>query len=73
VLIYRGLRDDGSMQQLDHSMRQLDRVEDKLRALRKRTFYGLGHFSHVVGSILQVAIDRAVSKRIRLSIDWWKK
>jgi hypothetical protein len=72
MLICRVMRDDGSMLAYQIAMRQLDRTERTLRVMRQRMFYGPSHFDHVVGRIIQVAIDRAVSKRIRLSTDWWK-
>ncbi len=74
MLIYRVMRDDGSMLAYKISMRQLDRVESNLRVMRQRitrhpTFNGSGG----VGRIIQVAINRAVSKRIRLVTEWWKE
>ena len=55
------------------AMRKLDRVESNLRALRQRMIRSDEPFYWQVGRISQVAIDRAVSKRIRLSTSWWKE
>lgn len=61
------------------AMEKLDRVEDILRTVRKGLLgpgTAVGHgvvWKDVVARIIQVAIDRAVSKRIRLVTNWWKE
>ncbi len=73
MLLYRVMRDDGSKLAYRIAMNQLDRTEGTLRVMRQRMFFGHRHYDHVVGRIIQVAIDRAVSKRIRLVTKWWKE
>ncbi len=75
VLIYRVFNDDGSMLAYRGAMQKLDRTEDILRKMRKNMLSTNDPFFWQlwqVGRIIQVAIDRAVGKRIRLSTDWWK-
>ncbi len=71
MLIYRIPLDDGSKRAYQGAMRKLDRVEGILRTFRKSM--QLGAYGLVEARILQVAIDRAVSKRIRLCTAWWKE
>ena len=54
-------------------MNKLDRVEGILRTMRKSMIRSDKPFYWQVGEIIQVAIDRAVSKRIRLVSAWWKE
>lgn len=79
MLVYRVARDDGTKLAYRISMQQLDRTEEKLRDFRKASLgpstalgYGIV-WKDVVARILQVAIDRAVGKKIRLMTNWWKE
>lgn len=79
MLIYRVMRNDGSKLAYRTVMRQLDRTEGTLRELRKSMLgpsTALGHgvvWKDAVARIIQIAIDRAVGKRIRLMTKWWKE
>lgn len=79
MLIYRVARDDGTKLAYQLAMQHLDRTEGTLRVLRQRTLgpsTALGHgvvWKDVVARIIQVAIDRAVDKKIRLMTVWWKE
>ncbi len=72
MLICRVARDDGTKLAYRIAMKQLDRVEDTLREMRQRMIRSDEPFYWQVGQIIQVAIDRAVSKRARLVTEWWK-
>lgn len=70
MLVYRVMRDDGSKLAFQIAMRQLDRTEDTLRVMRQRMIRSDEPFYWQVGEIIQVAINRAMSKKIRLITDW---
>ncbi len=72
MLVYRVMRDDGSMLAYKIAMRQLDRVEGTLRLFRGK-MTRMNEDTRVNSDIIQVAINRAVNKRIRLVNDWWSK
>jgi hypothetical protein len=72
MLIYRVMRDDGSMLAYRIAMRQLERTEATLRTMRKWMVMSDEPFYWQVGQIIQVAIDRAMSARVRLVAEQWK-
>ncbi len=73
MLIYQVMRDDGSMLAYRIAMRQLERTESTLRVMRQRMIRSDEPFYWQVGHIIQIAIDRAMSERVRLVINWWKE
>ncbi len=72
MLVYRVMRDDGTLLAYKIAMRQLDRVEKTLRTFRGK-MVRMGVDTRENSDIIQVAINRAVNKKIQLVNSWWKE